>query len=30
VLSTSIEAAPIGLNDGSAKRRDTKLTKEQR
>ncbi len=30
VLSTSIEAAPIGLNDGSAKRRDNKLTKEQR
>lgn len=30
VLSTSIEAAPIGLNDGSAKRRDNKLIKEQR
>jgi Lrp/AsnC family leucine-responsive transcriptional regulator len=30
VLSTSIEAGPIGLNDGSAKRRNNKLTKEQR
>ena len=30
VLSTSIEAAPIGINDGSTKRRDNKLAKEQR
>jgi Lrp/AsnC family leucine-responsive transcriptional regulator len=30
VLSTSIEGAPIGLNDGISKRRDNKLTKEQR
>jgi Lrp/AsnC family leucine-responsive transcriptional regulator len=30
VLSTSIEAVPIGLNDSSARRRENKLTKEQR
>jgi hypothetical protein len=29
VLSTSIEAAPIGLNDDGAKHRNQKLTKEQ-
>jgi Lrp/AsnC family leucine-responsive transcriptional regulator len=29
VLSTSIEAAPIGLNDDGAKHRNEKLTKEQ-
>jgi DNA-binding Lrp family transcriptional regulator len=30
VLSTPIEAVPIGLNSGSAKSRDKTLTKEER